>query len=569
MTQKSFKITSLQLLFTILILAVSSRSVTSSPHDHRYNAGDLVPLLVNKVGPLNNPSETYQYYDLPFCRPEPIKWKKETLGEVLNGDRLASALYELKFLEAKTGVTLCSKKLKVDEVAKFRKAVADDFYFQMYYDDLPIWGYIGKIEDGSLVLSEKGNKYYLFTNVQFDALYNGDQVVEIRAFSDPTSAVDITDDIEINVKFTYSIVWSKTSAQFETRMDKYSRASSLPTLHKIHWFSFINSIVFILLLMGLLILLILRRLKNDLRKCSSGDEEEDKEVGWKYIHGDVFRYPQNISLFSAVMGVGNQLLTIVCILFVLAFLGILYPYNRGLLSTSFLLLYSLTSVVAGYITSSFHNQFSDAGWERSVFLAGILYLGPLTVTVLILNTVAVSYGATAALPFGTIMVIVFIYMLFAVPLLALGGRIGYWFRSEFQAPSALNRYPREILPLPWHLVCHVYHPSCAYCHFEHRFDIHSAVCGGPRMVVEENAIKIFNEVSNIKTSTNRSEIGHDSCVIVTLLSLWSNMSGFLQLSFFLGYNAAMCYAFFLILGSVSFRASMIFVRRIYRVVKSE
>lgn len=47
------------------------------------------------------------------------------------------------------------------------------------------------------------------------------------------------------------------------------------------------------------------------------------------------------------------------------------------------------------------------------------------------------------------------------------------------------------------------------------------------------------------------------------------MSGFLQLSFFLGYNAAMCYAFFLILGSVSFRASMIFVRRIYRVVKSE
>lgn len=77
-------------------------------------------------------------------------------------------------------------------------------------------------------------------------------------------------------------------------------------------------------------------------------------------------------------------------------------------------------------------------------------MGPLTVTVLILNTVAVSYGATAALPFGTIMVIVFIYMLFAVPLLALGGRIGYWFRSEFLAPSALNRYPREIPPLPWY-----------------------------------------------------------------------------------------------------------------------
>ncbi|KAH9659905.1 transmembrane 9 superfamily member 5 [Citrus sinensis] len=513
--------------------AVSSRSATSSPHDHRYNAGDLVPLLVNKVGPLNNPSETYQYYDLPFCRPEPIKWKKETLGEVLNGDRLASALYELKFLEAKTGVTLCSKKLKVDEVAKFRKAVADDFYFQMYYDDLPIWGYIGKIEDGSLVLSEKGNKYYLFTNVQFDALYNGDQVVEIRAFSDPTSAVDITDDIEINVKFTYSIVWSETSAQFETRMDKYSRASSLPTLHKIHWFSFINSIVFILLLMGLLILLILRRLKNDLRKCSSGDEEEDKEVGWKYIHGDVFRYPQNISLFSAVMGV----------------------------------------VVAGYITSSFHNQFSDAGWERSVFLAGILYLGPLTVTVLILNTVAVSYGATAALPFGTIMVIVFIYMLFAVPLLALGGRIGYWFRSEFQAPSALNRYPREILPLPWYqkspcqmFIVGLLSFSIIALELHHLY----ASLWGYKIFTLPGILFVMFIILLVLTAILSIGLTYIQLSVEDHEWWWrSNMSGFLQLSFFLGYNVAMCYAFFLILGSVSFRASMIFVRRIYRVVKSE
>ncbi|XP_024034920.1 transmembrane 9 superfamily member 5 isoform X2 [Citrus clementina] len=539
--------------------------------------------------------ETYQYYDLPFCRSEPIKWKKETLGEVLNGDRLASALYELKFLEAKTGVTLCSKKLKVDEVAKFRKAVADDFYFQMYYDDLPIWGYIGKIEDGSLVLSEKGNKYYLFTRVQFDALYNGDQVVEIRAFSDPTSVVDITDDIEINVKFTYSIVWSETSAQFKTRMDKYSRASSLPTLHKIHWFSFINSIVFILLLMGLLILLILRRLKNDLRKCSSGDEEEDKEVGWKYIHGDVFRYPQNISLFSAVMGVGNQLLTIVCILFVLAFLGILYPYNRGLLSTSLVLLYSLTSVVAGYITSSFHNQFSDAGWERSVFLAGILYFGPLTVTVLILNTVAVSYGATAALPFGTIMVIVFIYMLFAVPLLALGGRIGYWFRSEFQAPSALNRYPREIPPLPWYqkspcqmFIVGLLSFSTIALELHHLY----ASLWGYKIFTPPGILFVMFIIllvltailsiglTYIQLSVEDHEWwwrsvfrGGSTAIFMFAYSIYfyfrSNMSGFLQLSFFLGYNAAMCYAFFLILGSISFRASMIFVRRIYRVVKSE
>lgn len=45
-------------------------------------------------------------------------------------------------------------------------------------------------------------------------------------------------------------------------------------------------------------------------RCADGDEEEDKEVGWKYVHGDVFRHPPNLSLFCAVLGVGTQLLTL-------------------------------------------------------------------------------------------------------------------------------------------------------------------------------------------------------------------------------------------------------------------
>lgn len=49
----------------------------------------------------------------------------------------------------------------------------------------------------------------------------------------------------------------------------------------------------------------------------------------------------------------------------------------------------------------------------------------------------------------------------------------------------------------------------------------------------------------------------------------SRMSGFLQLSFFIGYNACICYAFFLIFGAISFRVSLLFVRHIYHNVKRE
>lgn len=43
-------------------------------------------------------------------------------------------------------------------------------------------------------------------------------------------------------------------------------------------------------------------------RCSHGDVEEDKEIGWKKIHSDIFRCPPFSSWMSAVLGSGIQLL---------------------------------------------------------------------------------------------------------------------------------------------------------------------------------------------------------------------------------------------------------------------
>ena len=53
---------------------------------------------------------------------------------------------------------------------------------QMFYDDLPIWGFIGKVEkimtQSSKAWEKHDLKYYLFTHIHFDILYNGDRVIE-------------------------------------------------------------------------------------------------------------------------------------------------------------------------------------------------------------------------------------------------------------------------------------------------------------------------------------------------------------------------------------------------------
>lgn len=90
-----------------------------------------------------------------------MKEKREALGEVLNGDRLVEAPYKLEFRIDHESKSVCRKKLSKEDVAKFRGAVEKDYYIQMYFDDLPLWGFIGKADkEGKSDPSEY--KYFLY-----------------------------------------------------------------------------------------------------------------------------------------------------------------------------------------------------------------------------------------------------------------------------------------------------------------------------------------------------------------------------------------------------------------------
>ncbi|KAJ6684129.1 hypothetical protein OIU85_007785 [Salix viminalis] len=583
-------------LVSFVLILCSMSHVRSDASDNRYKVGDDVPLYVNKVGPFHNPSETYRYFDLPFCSPGTRKDKKEALGEMLNGDRLVTAPYKLDFLNDKDSEIACRKRLTKEQVAQFREVVSKDYYFQMYYDDLPIWSFLGKVEkEGKNDPSEY--KYYLFKHLHFTIFYNKDRVIEIAAQSNAYNVLDLTEDKDVDVEFMYSVKWKETEIPFEKRMEKYSQYSLTYDL-EILWLSISKSCVTVLLFTGFLATILMLVLKNDFVKYAHDEEsaEDQEETGWKYIHGDVFRYPKYKSLLAAAVGSGTQLCTLTIFIFMLALVGVFYPYNRGALFTALVLIYALTAGIAGYTAASFFCQLEGTYWVRNLLLTGALFCGPLFLTFCFLNTVAIAYSATAALPLGTIVVIFLIWSLVATPLLVMGGIAGKNSKAEFQAPVRTTKYPREIPRLPWYrktlpqMAMAGFLPFIAI--YIELYNILASVWGHRIYTIYIILFIVFLillivtafitvALTYLQLAAEDHEwwwrsflCGGSTGLFIYGYCLYyyyvrSDMSGFMQTSFFFGYMACVCYGFFLMLGSIGFRASLCFVRHIYGSIKSE
>lgn len=151
--------------------------------------------------------------------------------------------------------------------------------------------------------------------------YNGNRIIEVNLTSENPVPLHKGEKLE----FTYSVQWKATEKNFEDRFSRYLEYDFFE--HKIHWFSVFNSFMMVIFLCGLVALILLRTLRNDFAKyAKDGDLDVEgmqvigEDTGWKQVHGDVFRAPENLILFSAILGTGWQLvvLTLGVILYAMA-----------------------------------------------------------------------------------------------------------------------------------------------------------------------------------------------------------------------------------------------------------
>mmetsp|Transcript_8308 Transcript_8308/g.14075 ORF Transcript_8308/g.14075 Transcript_8308/m.14075 type:complete len:595 (+) Transcript_8308:31-1815(+) len=590
-----------------LSIALSYLSVASvvDAHSYRYANHQRVDLLVNTVGPFNNPTETYPYYSLPFCRRTgKQRSHRQSLSETMSGSRKVHSPYELTFLDPVPWRALCEEFMDVDDLKELKSAIEDDYFFEMFLDDLPMWGYVGEVTHEEFLLGKsiQGARVYLYPHLHFSMGYNGDQIVSVNVTTDPKRRVDITDIIAgQEIVFSYSVEWvNQPDIKYDNRMQRYEDSAFLPSSFEIHWLSIINSFVLVLLLTAFLAIILMRILKNDFSRYMDVDEDEltEEETGWKMINGDVFRPPSNVSFFSACVGAGAQIFLTAFVLLCAVVMEVFKATRRGALLTACIMIYSMCGFFGGFVSGRLFKQLKGSNWVFNVIITAMIFPVPLFVVFSWVNSVAATNNSTAALPFTTIMLIASIFVFVHFPLTVVGAVTGRNMTAgEYKAPSRTNKVPREVpkvqawyrYPLVQLFMAGFLPFSAIYIELHYIF----ASIWGHKIYslfgilfiafIMLSTVASFITIALLYFQLVREDHrwwwstffnGGSTGFFIMGYSFFyffhrSQMDGLLQGSFYFGYMTLVSYAFFLMLGFVGFMSSFSFVDYIYGSVKCD
>ena len=86
------------------------------------------------------------------------------------------------------------------------------------------------------------------------------------------------------------------------------------------------------------------------------------------------------------------------------------PCRHHAMNSAGILLYALTSFISGFVSVHMFKKLGGHNWVWNVILTSSLFSVPFFVVWSFLNTVAWAYQSTQALPFTTIVFIIFIWI---------------------------------------------------------------------------------------------------------------------------------------------------------------
>jgi len=476
-----------------------------------------------------------------------------------------------------------------------------------------------------------------------------DQSFELSVLSNKTAEVsaephlttypedEIDDDAVLTIPYTYSVYFREDkSIEWNRRWDLYFVNQEDGS--KIHWLAIVNSLIICGLLTAIVLMIMAKTIRSDIKSYKDaaaeegkpranrkrktggsgsrapgekvpglleqageadgeGDVSSDEEVledmtGWKMLHADVFRTPHNGHLLAPLVGSGMQLLFTAVSLVLLSAVGILNPSFRGGFISFAVGLFVFAGLFSGYFSARAYKTFGGQEWRRNTIITALLFPGLLFGAIFVLNLFVWAQASSTAIPFGTLIAIVFLWLCVQVPLVYVGSWYGFLKTATWEPPIKTNSIPRQIPQQSWYhrglrtallaglipfavifiellfVFQSVYQDKSGYYYVFGFLAVVSTIL--IVTVAEVTVMNIYVQLcsENYNWWWQSFMVGGSSAVWVFLYCAWYyfvklHITGFLSGILFFSYSFMACCVYGLLTGTVGFLAAYAFVRRIY------
>ena len=440
---------------------------------------------------------------------------------------------------------------------------------------------------------------------------------------------DVDDGAFLTVPYTYSIYFREdNSIEWNRRWDLYFVNQEEGS--KIHWLAIVNSLIICALLSGIVFMIVSRMSNKGFkdaspeegglrvkRKPKAGPSSEEKPPGlleqetepdgvedleedealdleatWKLVHADVFRNPANGYLLAPLVGSGMQLLFVAAGLILLSAFGILNPSFRGGFLSFGVGFFVFAGLFSGYYSARVYRTFGGQDWRRNTVLTAILFPGMLFSVVFILNLFVWAQASSTAIPFGTLVAIVFLWLCVQLPLVYVGSWYGYVKAGAWEHPTKTSAVPRQIPPQAWYIrgprtillaglvpfavifiellfvFQSVWQDKSGYYYVFGFMAVVSSIL--LLTVAEVTVVTIYVQLcsENYHWWWQSFLVGGGSAVWVFLYCVWYyfmklHITGFVSSMLFFTYSFIACCMYGLLTGTVGFLTAYAFVRRMF------
>ncbi|KAK6202133.1 hypothetical protein LQW54_009002 [Pestalotiopsis sp. IQ-011] len=451
------------------------------------------------------------------------------------------------------------------------------------------------------------------------------------------------DDATLTIPYTYSVYWREDdSVEWNRRWDLYFVNQEEGS--KIHWLAIINSFIICGLLTGVVSMILARTIRTDIKgykealvedgklrvkrgrrsglrsprsekgtglglldpegkmemeeELSSEDEGLEDVTGWKLLHADVFRKPAYGYILAPLVGSGMQLLFMALGLVLLSAIGVLNPSFRGGFISSGVGLFVFAGLFSGYFSARVYKSFDGQHFGKNSLITATLFPGLLFGLIFVLNLFVWAQASSTAIPFGTLIAILLLWLCIQVPLVYVGSWYGYVKSGAWEHPTKTSSIPRQIPQQAWYIkslqaVLLSGLIPFAVIFIELLFVFQSMwqdksgyyyVFGFLAVVVvilvltiaEVTVVTVYLQLcsENYHWWWQSFMVGGGSAAWIFLYCIWYyfaklHISGFVSSMLFFTYSFMGCCVYGLLTGTVGFLTAYAFVRRIYGAIKAD